>query len=268
MQSRLHSHADSWRTIGPDVADAAVQGQRRAHRAQVVVVVGDRHPEEGDDLFADGLIDEATVLADDVHCRVPEPGDQALRLDRRHLIDERRIVRHHGDQHRGAPPLGRRHACRRVDLSGAAVARRFGRQRRQVRRQERHRGIPLIGSFRERPVQERLDPGGHVGIRRRGQSRIARQDRAQHGVLIVAAERPRAGHHLVNDDRQRPDVGAAVDPSRTRLFRAHVGDCSDRRLRIAVRRVVNLGDPEIENLRRPIGKEDDVGGLDVTMDDP
>jgi hypothetical protein len=72
----------------------------------------------------------------------------------------------------------------------------------------------------------------------------------------------------MNDDCERPDVRAAVDRSRARLFRAHVGDCSDRLVQIAVRRAVNLGDPEIENLRRPIGQEDDVGGLDVAMDDP
>ena len=99
-----------------------MQFQRRAHGAQLVIFVRDRHAEERDDLLADRLIDQSAVAAHDSTAVSRSARDQAMRLDRRHLIDERRIVRDDGDQHRGAAALRRRHQRWIVETPAALTA--------------------------------------------------------------------------------------------------------------------------------------------------
>jgi hypothetical protein len=79
--------------------------------------VPDRHAEQRDDFLSDRLVDEAAVLTHHVDRQVAHPRNQSMRLARAHLIDEREVVGDDGHQHRRAPPLRRRDACRVVERS-------------------------------------------------------------------------------------------------------------------------------------------------------
>ncbi len=87
----------------------------------------------------------------------------------------------------------------------------------------------------------------------------------------VAAERPLAGQHLVEDHAQAVDVAAGVDVVRlaARLFGRHVGrrahDLAVRRHRLAVG--VALGEAEVGDVRPALAVEEDVRRLDVAVDD-
>jgi hypothetical protein len=92
-----------------------------------------------------------------------------------------------------------------------------------------------------------------------------------------------AGGHLVKDDTEGEDVGARVQVFAPRLFRGHVGHRAHRRagtgqgilhvLRLGVRagdgRAVfqQLGETEVEDLGVAARGDEDVGRLDVAVDD-
>ena len=83
VQAGLDAQPDARRALGRlERPDARMQFERGANRPQVVVFVGDRHAEQRDDLFADRLIDEPSVLSHDVDRDVAQPRDQTLRVDR------------------------------------------------------------------------------------------------------------------------------------------------------------------------------------------
>jgi len=87
----------------PKRSHASVQLQRRAHGAQLVVFVRNRHAEQRHDLFTDRLVHEAAVPSHDLDGHVPDLRDEAMRIDRRHVFDERAVVRH--DRHEAPLPV-------------------------------------------------------------------------------------------------------------------------------------------------------------------
>ena len=122
------------------------------------------------------------------------------------------------------------------------------------------------------------------GVRRgqRGPRRLLRHDADDEVGDIVAGKGALAGEHLEEHAAERPDVGAFVDRLALRLLRAHVGGGPDdhaqpaghrghRRRQRRVRRALvghRLGEAEIEDLDAVVGRELDVGRLQVAMDDP
>ena len=91
------------------------------------------------------------------------------------------------------------------------------------------------------------------------------------------------GQHLVQHAAERPDVGALVDRLPARLLRAHVrggaendalarpadasssATASDRRRRVARHR---FRQAEVEDLHDALGRDLDVGRLQIAVDDP
>ncbi|MBK9376637.1 MAG: hypothetical protein IPN03_23695 [Holophagales bacterium] len=151
---------------------------------------------------------------------------------------------------------------------------------------------PVLRVAFEAPAQETPE-------RRRGPGRQLREidlssenagERVADGV--GGEERP-ACQHLVENDPERPDVGPLVDGTSARLLRRHVRRRpeDDAELRAVGRRhrrrvherwrarevgggsaprgrVHRLGEAEVEDLDRSLRCELDVGGLEVTVDDP
>ncbi len=151
-------------------------------------------------------------------------------------------------------------------------SRRLASRSRQRRRRRRIGGGVASGSAAEVDLGLQ-DSGERVG------DRGGREERA-------------AGEHLVEDDAERPDVGALVDRAAARLLGRHVGrgaedDAELRPLRGRHRRRVHerrrarevgrggaprgrvhrLGEAEVEDLDLAVGRELDVGGLEVAVDD-
>ena len=85
---------------------------------------------------------------------------------------------------------------------------------------------------------------------------------------VVADERRPAGDQLVEHAAERVEVGARRRLAAERLLRRHVGDGADEH---AVHRQARLlegdGEAEVADLRRAVGGEPDVAGLEVAVDD-
>src|SRR5207302_10241176 len=76
--------------------------------------------------------------------------------------------------------------------------------------------------------------------------------------------------HLVQDDSERIDVGAAVRALAGRLLRTHVlwgPDYHSLGRELGGRRLRSLGDPEIGDVHAARRVDEDVVGLDVAVDD-
>jgi hypothetical protein len=116
---------------------------------------------------------------------------------------------------------------------------------------------------------QRIDEALHVGRRRR-QSRHRRGHvRDADRPHVVAAERQRAGHQLVEHHAEAVEIGAPADLLAAPLLRAHVARRADER---AFARELGAGrervrDAEVREETRPVGTPQDVLRLDVAMHD-
>ena len=103
------------------------------------------------------------------------------------------------------------------------------------------------------------------------QIRIAGGNRVRER-LAAACERADARQHLVQDDRERPDVAAIVHLGAADVLRAHVGEGAEAGINsldagTLGRCFLDRRDAEIENLDRAVAKDHDVRRLDVAMND-
>ena len=72
---------------------------------------------------------------------------------------------------------------------------------------------------------------------------------------------------VVEQRAESPDIAAGVDRSTARLLGAHVGERAHRALGCRGHgRVAHGGDAEVDDLRRAIGADDHIAGLDVAVD--
>ena len=97
--------------------------------------------------------------------------------------------------------------------------------------------------------------------------RVRVRDLVEHGHDALAREGPVAGEELVEHAARAPQVGAAVHLRALHLLGRHVvGGAHDRaRARGGGHREARH--PEVHDLHRPVHGEEDVGGLDVAVDD-
>ncbi len=137
-------------------------------------------------------------------------------------------------------------------------------------------------------VDDLFQLGRQIGVDAHGGSRLAVQDGVKDYGGGVAAEGDDAGRHLVEDGSERKQVAAGVEFLALGLFRGHVRDGADGgartgqkfdadrggglSVRACGRRGVGRGrghfrQAEIENLGVAALGDENVGGLDVAMDD-
>ena len=129
-----------------------------------------------------------------------------------------------------------------------------------------------------------FEPFRHVGVEPQRRNSRPVQDGINRLDGALAAEGQRAGDHFVEDDPERKEIAPAVERPAARLFGRHVVHGAHRRSRgrdapgVGCRRLSRawrrgrllgeLGQAEVEELGlAPFGDED-VGRLDVPVDDP
>src|SRR5437773_4219752 len=154
------------------------------------------------------------------------------------------------------------------------------RQRSQLGCQRRRRLVPLVQALRERPQHNRVHFARQRRVHRPGcrPGRLHNLQRERRGAR--PDERQLPGQHLEQDDAERKNIGPMIDLFAERLFGRHVGDRARHRGRTGRRRRGGPGrvlprrasrgprrQTEVEDLRVALGRDDDVGGLDVAMDD-
>ena len=132
------------------------------------------------------------------------------------------------------------------------------------------------GAFASAFATTSARPGGTVGAELGHGRRRLIDVGHDHGDVLVLAERRPAGEALEQDAAERVDVGASVDLPALSLLRGRVADRADElaRGRQPGDRARVLGEPEVgevdvvERLRRSPVDEQDVGRLDVAVDEP
>ncbi len=181
-----------------------------------------------------------------------------------------------------------------------------GRARRCGRRRRRRRGRGLPPSVEEvldddagvghvvqpsprvafEAAAEEVADGRRQAGREKGPVGVGAQDRGERVAHRLAGEEPLSREHLPEDDAEGPDVGALVHRLAAGLLGAHVGRGPEdhaglgplarhRRGAGGVARVQGgggvaregLGEAEVEDLDLAVGRELDVGGLEVAVDD-
>ena len=170
----------------------------------------------------------------------------------------------HGDHDGRPPPRGLRRPGQRGVRRGEIRAKRGGT------------GVACRRIFGQTPIDDGLNRRRHVGPQRPDWWRLVAQDRRNDPEVRVAGERPSACQHLVEHSAQRKNVGPRVNRPAFGLLRRHVrrrphdqartrGVCRHRVL--IWRAFEELGQPEVEHLGASVRGDDDVGRLDVAMDD-
>src|SRR5437762_2482257 len=91
-------------------------------------------------------------------------------------------------------------------------------------------------------------------------------------LSLTSFERLLPGEELIEHDAGREDVRAPIDRLALDLFRRHVGRGSDhgagaRRLALLALRLGDAGDAEIGQFGVAAGIDQDIGRLDVAVDD-
>ena len=88
--------------------------------------------------------------------------------------------------------------------------------------------------------------------------------------LHLPSERQLPGEHLEENDPQGPDVRSMIRLISQRLFRAHVGNSTNRHARPCHPGGIGLpGEPEVHQLDLASTiREHDIARLDVPVDDP
>ncbi len=173
----------------------------------------------------------------------------------------------HGDLRVAAAPapepLGPADRPRHDRLAGAEAAEVLG-HRRDV-------GIPPRRVLLERPQADRLQVARHPRQELRGGHRLGVADQVERVQDRRPPERRPAGEHLVERGPQGVLVGGRpglLGPAR--LLGGHVAGRAEDRPAARLGRVglQPLDQPEVGDLGRPVAREQDVGRLDVAVDDP
>ena len=92
-------------------------------------------------------------------------------------------------------------------------------------------------------------------------------DLVEHGVQRLRVERLLAREHLVEDAAQGEDVGARVHVLAPHLLGRHVVRGPHHQARARHVRPAETREPEVHDLHLPAGKDVQVGGLEVAVED-
>jgi hypothetical protein len=128
--------------------------------------------------------------------------------------------------------------------------------------------MPMNRILGQQASEEGLDSGRQIAPELCGGLRVLGKDSAGIGRSRGESEGQPAGQQLVEDNSQRPEIGSMVHGVTLELFGRHVGHGTDDGPFPREPGPVGLeGDPEIDDLDLPRGGEDEVGRLDVPVDD-
>ena len=131
-------------------------------------------------------------------------------------------------------------------------------------------GVPPLGLLPQAGQRDRLQVAGHAGHKARGGDGLGRADLVERLVQGRAPVRRAAGQELIQDRPQGMHVGGAAHGSGRApgLLGGHVGGGAHDRAGPGQLRVVvqELGEAEVGNLRRAVGGDQDVRGLEVAVD--
>ncbi len=162
-------------------------------------------------------------------------------------------------------------------LLGRAQQRRFGRRARLPRRRverclvERRRELvrrlkALVRALGQRLAHHGIHRPGHLHVEPRRRQRVLLQHLV-HGGRGRAAEGALARQELVEDDAGREQVGATVDGESHDLLGRHVARRAEHRAHLRHVRRFDVRDAEIGDLDAAVLEQDDVGRLDVAVND-
>ena len=195
-----------------------------------------------------------------------------------------------GSENRGGRDPGPRHAA--PNRRRCARRRRRGSRRQrcsaaleplQIRAQIGGGLIAQLAILLERLGDDAIELRGQQRRERRRRRRHTREQRLEHSDRRRARERQPARRHLVADDAAGEEIGAAIDVAASRLLRRHIRHGAERdpdRRRVlagcarrvglafgAARGERELRDAEVEHLRLPAARDEDVRRLDVAVHD-
>ena len=145
----------------------------------------------------------------------------------------------------------------------------------QVPREVARRGVPFVRVLREAALDDPAKGGGKAGRGRGERLRVVADDGREGLGRRRAMERLLPRRELVEDQARRELVGAEVHGPSRGLLRRHVRRRSDREARrgeergLAARErgIRELRDSEVEDLEEPLGRDHEVLGLQVAVDD-
>src|SRR5262245_15416314 len=93
-------------------------------------------------------------------------------------------------------------------------------------------------------------------------------DRVSDRDRMLTTKRTLASQHLVENDAERPEIGAVVNLVSLYLLGRHVRDGSKRRPWVREADVVRLREPEVEDPHASVAQEHHVCRLQIAMHDP
>ena len=153
--------------------------------------------------------------------------------------------------------VGRDRWCGPVLEGGQQLAAQLGGGRR-----------PPVGLAGEGVEGHRLQGHRQLGSDGAGRGRVLVEAGEDGGRVGVTGERHPAAHHLVEDDAQRVEVGAGIDGVALHLLGGEVLGGAQHRALGRVVGVGDLGDAEVGDHHPVVVGEEDVGRLDVPVDEP
>ena len=227
------------------------------------------------------------------------PGERAQRLDLAELGDDvlgdavaqvlvllhaREVLEVEDGERLLGGPCG---SSARVVRRGRGAVARVGLalEPQQVRLELGRALVAQAAVLLERLLEDPVELRGKRGVRLRDRGRVAVQDRLEHDGGGLTLERQHARRHLVEHRPEREQIRPRVRELPARLLRRHVRHRPHRRararqlLRLHRRRrlrvlapgglrPLDLRETEVQDLRLPARRHEDVGGLQVAVHDP
>jgi hypothetical protein len=129
--------------------------------------------------------------------------------------------------------------------------------------------VALVAVVGEQPVDDALEHPGHGGRRLEHRRGRAFADPHDHHRRVLVQVGVAAGEQLVGDDAHRVEVTAVVDLHAERLLGRHIAGRAHEHAgggELAVGLL--LGDAEVRELHQALARHEQVGRLDVAVDDP
>jgi hypothetical protein len=218
--------------FGPDPLPNFQSG---THRALAMILVAGGNPEKDHHPVRSELVDRAAVSFDDFGHIDSKPADDLLDLLCWKPFDEPGITGKARRNHACFPSFtARKDLSRRWRIARGMRPGNHGvpcplRSFTLERGQEcLRRRVPLLPIFCHRLGNSVAQAVRNIRVAGQRRKRLTKEDGLADVLVIIALKRVTAGHHLVADDSERPDVGSGVNRFASELFRAHVPQCSER----------------------------------------